>query len=232
MKLCWYRVFLRPTAVDVKLEGMKTFTLILVIFFVASFAEAGPMKTVPSGPFTMGHADDPSAKPERRYMLGGFSIDTFEVTNAEYTSQFPDHPFPEGANIHPVSRVTWEEAKSYCETIGKRLPTDAEWEKAARGKDGRTFPWGNKVRKRMPHPKFSGVVKRRPGTDKKDVSPYGVQDMAGSLWEWTDGDGAGGKIVRGGLWNLHLDFEFSKTWQKNIIPPEKRFSFLGFRCAK
>lgn len=204
----------------------------MFILLVASGALASEMVTVPPGPFTMGHPDDPTAKPERRYMLGGFSIDKFEVTNAEYATQFPDHKFPDGAGDHPVSRVKWENAKTYCERVGKRLPTDAEWEKAARGNDGRTFPWGEKIRKRMPHPKFSGVVKHRPGTDKKDVSPYGVQDMAGSLWEWTaDGD-TEGKFVRGGLWNLHLDFEFSKAWQKIKIPPEERFSFLGFRCAK
>ncbi len=204
----------------------------MFILLVASSALASETVTVPPGPFTMGHPDDPTAKPERRYMLGGFSIDKFEVTNAEYAAQFPDHKFPDGADDHPVSRVKWENANAYCERIGKRLPTDAEWEKAARGNDGRTFPWGEKVRKRMPHPKFSGVVKRRPGTDKKDVSPYGVQDMAGSLWEWTTDGDTEGKFVRGGLWNLHLDFEFSKTWQKIKIPPEERFSFLGFRCAK
>lgn len=211
---------------------MKRIVVLLFLFAQPAIGLALEQVTIPPGPFTMGHPEDTLAKPERRYMLGGFSIDKFEVTNKEYAAVVPNHKFPQGAGDHPVSHVTWEEAKSFCEAAGNRLPTDAEWEKAARGNDGRAFPWGDKARKRMPHPKFSGVVKRRPGTDKKDVSPFGVHDMAGSLWEWTADEGKGGKVVRGGLWNLHLDFEFSKTWQKNIIPPEERFSFLGFRCAK
>ncbi len=211
---------------------MKRIGVLFILMFTPAGAAASELITVPPGPFTMGHPDDPSAKPERRYMLGGFKIDRYEVTNAEFASQFPDHTYPEGADDHPVSHITWKQADAYCKAIGKRLPTDAEWEKAARGNDGRTFPWGNQERKRMPHPEFSGVVKRRPGTDKEDLSPYGVHDMAGSLWEWTaDGD-ADGKIVRGGLWNLHLDFQFSKTWEKNRIPAGEEFSFLGFRCAQ
>ncbi len=190
------------------------------------------MVFIPSGPFLMGSDSEGSPWPARRYMLGGYSIDQYEVTNAEFAAQFPDHAYPEGAAEHPVSRVTWAEAAAYCRALGKRLPTEAEWEKAARGAEGRTWPWGNQPRRRRPHPQYSGVVKRRPGSDRYDVSPYGVHDMAGSVWEWTaDGDERG-RIVRGGLWNLHLDFEYSRTWEKNRIPPDERFTFLGFRCAR
>lgn len=214
------------------MKGMKRVGVLFILLLTPAVAAGFDMIAIPPGPFTMGNDDDPAAKPERRYMLGGFQIDRFEVTNAEFAAQFPDHTFPQGAEEHPVSHVSWNEADAFCKAAGKRLPTDAEWEKAARGNDGRAFPWGEKERRRMPHPEFSGVVKRRPGTDKKDVSPYGVQDMAGSLWEWIAEGNAEGKFARGGLWNLHLDFRFSKTWEKIVIPPDERFSFLGFRCAQ
>lgn len=212
---------------------MRWCGVLFILLLIPAGAAASESVRVPPGLFIMGHDGDSAAGPERHYMLGGFRIDRFEVTNGEFAAQFSGHVYPEGADEHPVSHVTWNEADAYCRSIGKRLPTEAEWEKAARGEDGRNFPWGNQERKRMPHPEFSGVVKRRPGTDKKDVSPYGVQDMAGSLWEWTaDGGDEGKKFARGGLWNLHLDFKFSQTWEKIAIPPGEKFSFLGFRCAQ
>ena len=77
-----------------------------------------------------------------------------------------------------------------------------------------------------------GVIKRRVGLNKRDVSPYGVLGMAGSVWEWTQ-DSVGEKIItRGGLWNHHLDYEYSKTYERNLIDPNDRFIFLGFRCAR
>jgi len=70
------------------------------------------------------------------------------------------------------------------------------------------------------------------GLNRNDISYYGLNDMAGSVWEWT-GEQVDGKIVvRGGLWNLHLDYEYSKTFERNLLDPDRRFPFLGFRCAR
>ncbi len=76
------------------------------------------------------------------------------------------------------------------------------------------------------------MIKKAAGSNPQDTSPYGVQDMAGSVWEWTADSEGPTKVIRGGLWNLHLDFEYSKTFDKAAIPPKERLSFLGFRCVR
>ena len=191
---------------------------------------ANVLVEVPEGPFTMG--GEAGSTIEHRYFLNGFEIDKFEVTHKEFKKQFPTHTYSKSASDHPVSRVNWHQATQYCSRLGQRLPTSAEWEKAARGQEGWVFPWGNKTLKKTGHPHYSGVVKKSVGTNRKDVSPYGVHDMAGSVWEWTSDEQQGNKIIRGGLWNLHLDFKYSKTYEKTFIPPIEMFTFLGFRCAR
>lgn len=191
---------------------------------------AEPMIEIPAGPFIMGEVF--GALEPKEVVLASYRIDRFEVTNAEYRSIFPGHAYPPGKDRHPVSLVTWTEAEAYCRTQGKRLPTAAEWEKAARGTDGRVYPWGEKRNRNKPHPSHSGMVKRSVGFNKKDRSSYGVQDMASSVWEWT-ADAANGKMIaRGGVWNLHLDYEYSRTFDQIEVAPHHRYIFLGFRCAR
>ena len=180
----------------------------------------------------MGDDADSRALPQKTLQLETFSIDRFEVTQQEFALQFPDFVFWQGAETHPVTRITWQEAKTYCQQVGKRLPTEEEWEKSARGTDARLYPWGDKTLRKKPHPFYSGIIKRRVGLNKKDTSPYGVRDMSGSVWEWTASAENNKQITRGGLWNHHLDYEYSKTYDRNRIAPTERFIFLGFRCAK
>ncbi|MFQ5449966.1 MAG: formylglycine-generating enzyme family protein [Nitrospinaceae bacterium] len=190
------------------------------------------MIEIPEGVFRMGTGPISESHGERLVMQETFYIDPYEVTNQDFVKQFPQHGYRPGAEKHPVSQVTWYEAGQFCRSLGKRLPSEEEWEKAARGTDGRTYPWGEKLPRRKPHPYFSGLIKRRVGMDRKDVSPYGGHDMAGSVWEWTSGQQAGKIAVRGGLWNLHLDYHYSKTYDRNLLDPDQRFPFLGFRCAR
>jgi formylglycine-generating enzyme required for sulfatase activity len=195
-------------------------------------ASTSKMVEIPGGPFL-------SASPAKSFSdknspadLEKFFIDSHEVTNEEFMEKFSNHTFWPGAESHPVSNISWHEAEQYCVLSGKRLPSAMEWEKSAGGPKGRVYPWGSKLPKKKPHPFFSGIIKRRVGLNRKDVSFYGVRDLAGSVWEWTADRVEGKSVVRGGLWNLHLDYEYSKTYERNLIHPDRRFIFLGFRCAR
>lgn len=158
------------------------------------------MVLIPAGEFLMGIQDGPpDARPQHRVFLSSYWIDKYEVTNAQYRAcvvsgvctppkdraAFDDSQRAE----HPVTNVTWLQAREFCQWSGRRLPTEAEWEKAARGTDGRRYPWGNSVeliKRRMAdgrqHPGRDGTgpVGAQPDT----VSPYGVHDLVGNAWEW------------------------------------------------
>jgi formylglycine-generating enzyme required for sulfatase activity/tRNA A-37 threonylcarbamoyl transferase component Bud32 len=152
---------------------------------------------IPAGEFWMGspHASD---TPRRKVYLDGFYISRYPVTNAEYhafveaTHYMPPEHWRDGVYAdweadQPVVYVSWHDAAAYCRWAGGRLPTAAEWEKAARGTDGRRYPWGNTFDPNRCNTRESGrytpssVGKFFPAGD----SPYGVGDMAGNVWEWT-----------------------------------------------
>ncbi|MBX3330819.1 MAG: formylglycine-generating enzyme family protein, partial [Nitrospira sp.] len=164
-------------------------------------AQEMPMVLVPAGPFTMGsNQGEDDEKPARQVYLDAFQMDTFEVTVAMYAKFLAatgiDAP-PEWQVMNqaahqkrPVVRVDWSDANTYCRWAGKRLPTEAEWEKAARGTDGRTFPWGNdppdRLRANYGKEKWNDHQALVPvGTLHDGRSPYGIYDMAGNVWEWT-----------------------------------------------
>lgn len=133
---------------------------------------------------------------------------------------------------HPVVQVTWEDAAAYARWAGKRLPTQQEWEKAARGTDGRQYPWGNQE----PARELCNFDKNEHGTtpvgrySPQGDSPYGCVDMGGNVWEWTASmDESGNKVLRGGGWSHPAENV------RSVLPsphhPNDRYDTDGFRCV-
>lgn len=196
-------------------------------------------------------------KPQHTLWLDAFWIDRTEVTNSEYAqceaSGSCENPYLIGSATrnnyygnelyanYPMVNVTWEMAKAYCEWAGRRLPKEAEWEKAARGSSGRTFPWGEGID--CTKANYAG----KDGTDycmgdttevgsyPSGVSEYGVVDMAGNVWEWVGdwyGDSGFPSIIypmRGGSWENTE--EAVRSALRNGSMPFYQISTVGFRCA-
>ncbi len=226
---------------------------------------------VPAGEFIMGAADSDSQstdveKPQHTVYLDAFWIDQTEVTNAMYAkcvkagvcqapaetksstrASYYDNP---QFDNYPVTYVGWDDAKQYCTWVGRDLPTDAQWEKAARGTDGRIYPWGNDVPDKT-QLNYNNAVgdTAQVGAYPTDTSPYDALDMAGNLHEWvadwygetyyasspdrnptgpTSGDY---RITKGGSWNTRASE--ARASYRNGSPADRRFfDFLGFRCAQ
>jgi formylglycine-generating enzyme required for sulfatase activity len=133
---------------------------------------------------------------------------------------------------HPVVQVSWEDVVAYAKWAGKRLPTEQEWEKAARGTDGREYPWGNQE----PTRELCNFNRSEKGTtpvgeySPQGDSPYGCVDMAGNVWEWTASDDeSGDKLLCGGGWSHPA--EYVRPILRSPHPPEDRYDTDGFRCV-
>jgi len=163
-----------------------------------------------------------------------FQIDKYEVTQKNFAKTTKDWEIPAGKENHPATEVTYFEAEAYCKSVGKRLPTALEWEKAARGKDGRIYPWGNDFDGAKANTVESGPGSTVPvGSYKNGVSPYGVHDMSGNVWEWVDGwsgDDKKYRIVMGG--SFFDGAKKGKVYATLRSIPDDSHTYVGFRCAK
>ena len=158
--------------------------------------------TIPAGPFLMG-SDRPRTsdqnKPQHKVNLPVYKIDKYPVTNAQYARfvaskgyraplDWVEGHIPPGTEMHPVTMVSWYDASNYCKWAGKHLPTEAEWEKAARGDDGRRWPWGDHMDPSRLNTYYSVGALTNVTDYPLGASPYGVMDMAGNVFEWTADD--------------------------------------------
>ena len=199
--------------------------------------------------------------PKRTVSLDSYYIDQYEVTNGQFKTYLMDtmkvsreqlalgiERMGWAENNHPVRNVPWAQAQAYCESIGKRLPTEAEWEKAARGPNGNEYPWGNEFK-----PEFLNG-----GGEESDLTPvgsyeagkshYGVYDMAGNVMEWvtdwydaypgtdyrSQHYGQKRKVARGGSWGgvgHYVIPHYFRGAYRYSFPPSGFYNDVGFRCA-
>ena len=238
------------------------------------------MMLIPAGAFWMGsETGRMDERPRHRVELDAYQIDTYEVSNARYARfvdaggyadqglwssagwawktrlhvSSPAHWSNSAWNgpTQPVVGVSWFEAEAFCRYVGKRLPTEAEWEKAARGDDERQFPWGNDwdpTRANGP----GGSTTKPVGSYPTGVSPYGVHDMAGNVWEWVadwyderyyasspaanpTGPSSGTeRVFRGGSWFSSQPTSLRSAFREHTNGFEfgLRDTMTGFRCAR
>ncbi len=229
----------------------------------------GEMVLIPAGEYVIGtNENDPEKKneftnayPEHKVKLPAFWIDKYEVTGKEYldfsiNSSYVAEGEAEGKTwrtffsperaYNPVTYITFKDAEAYCKGVGKRLPTEEEWEAAARGPNGNRFPWGNEWEPNKANTLDAGF--RAPvdvGKFEGDVSPFGVRDMFGNVQEWTASTlkpypgnkfagsmsfPAGYRVIRG-LGSRFTGAKSAGLWIRAAWPPSYLADF-GCRCAK
>lgn len=219
------------------------------------------MVYIPAGEFIMGSNDRwDDESPEHIALTEAFYIDLYEVTNAKYKEfveatgheapfHWPNGNLPKGKEDHPVIYVNWLDADAYCKWKDKRLPTEQEWEKAARGPDGNIYPWGNVWVLTKSNNPYKGSTGTEPvGSYPDGRSVYGLFDMSGNVWEWVDSYylphpgnpipkveyGREKRILKGGSWFDCLSYGCglsAPTFNRAFFNPEVRNNSFGFRCA-
>jgi formylglycine-generating enzyme required for sulfatase activity len=220
-------------------------------------SEAG-MVYIPGGVFTMGSDEgDEYERPAHVVTLKPFFIDALEVSCGEYakfvsaTDRQPPAAWTNGAcrpgtEQHPVTDVDWYDASAYASWAGKRLPTEEEWECAARGFDQRKYPWGNEWRVGAANAGDSSAGEVVDvGSNPAGKSPFGAMDLAGNAWEWTASDlkfypgsrltrrDAERKVIRGGSWAKDNPPDWTTTFRGFAAPSGGNdYSKIGFRCAR
>lgn len=218
---------------------------------VSSSAPAG-MVYVPGGTFEMGRDGyDEYERPAHKITVNPFFIDITEVTNEEYQRfvnetghRAPTHwqggKFPVNEARLPVVNVSWDDANAYAKWAKKRLPTEAEWEFAARGTDGRIYPWGNNWNPAAGNAgRENGGRISEVGRFPNGASPFGALDMCGNVWEWTSSnllsyidakEIAPGKVIRGGAFDAPS--ARATTTYRGVLPPDRLREKTGFRTVR
>ena len=219
--------------------------------------DGAEMVYVPAGDFLMGDTDQKD-NPRRTVTLDAFWIYKNDVTVEQYRKfcketgrAMPLEPDWGWLSIHPVVNVTWDDARAYCAWAGAALPTEAQWEKAARGTDGRLYPWGNQwdVDKAWCSQKMIRTGTAPVGSCPAGASPYGCLDMLGNVMQWcadwydvsypknapatnpTGPDTGDHRVLRGGTWSGSFEAG-CRTADRHFIVPTHSYNFIGFRAAR
>ncbi len=238
--------------------------LVLLVFLTLFFSKKFEipklpgMVYIPAGEIILGSDEGfPYEGPRQKIFVKPFYIDKTEVTNKQYKrfiddTGYPAPPhwknntYPKYQDNYPVTNVSLDDAEAYAKWEGKRLPTEIEWEKAARSTDGRIYPWGNYWRHGIANISFLfglGRIKETASTPT-DISVYGCYDLAGNVREWTKtkfepypgyiGDkkyfNSELYVIRGGSYKLPKNFCFS--YRRDALPRTTKLPDLGFRCVK
>jgi eukaryotic-like serine/threonine-protein kinase len=210
------------------------------------------MVTVTGGKFTKGNPNgDQYEKPVLEITIKDFYMDEREVTKKQYydfvkatnyyrwpdgwTEAWKQGQFGQGEGDKPVVNVSLLDAQAFARWAGKRLPTEAEWEYAARGTDGRLYPWGNSFKPGNANISNPGRGAEAAGSFPADKSPFGVLGMAGNVSEWTDSEYEGGKkVIRGASYRPYslAPADYARVTRRQGATPDKAYDFIGFRCAK
>jgi len=198
--------------------------------------EAPPeMVLVPAGPFLFGNE-------LAEVKLGAFFCDRDPVTNAEFERfldetghtpplNWPVGRLPDELALFPVNHVSFEDAQAFARWAKKDLPTEAQWEKAARGTDGRKYPWGASFDAFRSNARESVHNRLLPVNEMHDESPFGVRGTSGNLFQWTRSiydRRAGTRVIRGGSWKDYLG---SVAWRRELAP-ERAVDWVGIRCVR
>jgi formylglycine-generating enzyme required for sulfatase activity len=215
------------------------------------------MVAIPGANLLMGRdqGGEPAEAPAHAVTVQPFRIDRFPVTNREYLAfvRETNHLVPPnwtgntivpGSETDPVTMISWGDAEAYCEWKGRRLPSEAEWEFAARGTDGRLYPWGEDFLPGAVNSSESGLGRVTPvEVHAQNVSPFGVREMSGNVWQWCRDDFVlyagsaardkippGTKAIRGG--SFASDRHHVTTTTRNMERPARQSPSIGFRCAQ
>jgi formylglycine-generating enzyme len=265
---------LRPPSIVVNTLNKSFLGILLILLSIfnlrdLAFAQPKGMVLIPSGKFLMGADHSKEAfqcaeyfgsckedwytreEPLHRISINAFLIDKKEVNQGQYFRITRNNPSSfKGAKL-PVEQVTWSEANTYCRKVGKRLPTEAEWEYAARAGTQLNYYWGQKIGRGNANCDSCGTI-----WEEKETFPigyfspnsWGLYDMSGNVWEWVSdwydpkyysksprnnprGPKRGKlKVARGGSW--YDTSYYSRHAFRNVFPPAIRNDALGFRCAK
>ena len=225
----------------------KTFTAFILLAFLANNAEPSDEALIPAGEFLMGtDQGTPAERPIHKVELGGFFLDRFEVSNQNYEAFDPGFHRSSASSCDrcPATRVSWYEAQAYCQSLNRRLPSEAEWEKARRGPAENPSASRPQETARTSLPIKAGAF----AVDSPPANGYGIHHLAGNVWEWVNdwhdesyyrtspaenplGPLKGlRKSVRGGSW--YNNIWYTQPGMRFQLAPHVKLNSLGFRCAR